>query len=305
MRGWLTIRGSHYFLCPFLIPYPASPRDPASIYSGNMGFSLICPPPGTDIILKSSDDVLFDAYRRILIESSPFFSDMFTLPQEDDTSIPTIQFSEPGSVLSDLLMLTYPGEDPVIDTLDKVSVILAAALKYEMVRATQTLRRLLVSPVFLEKEPTRVYAIASRYDLEEEARIASSYTLRINILDCPLSDELKHITAWSYHRLLLLHRRRSEEALKVLESVQVGEVKCTQCNGIHYGALSPPRWWTDFVRRASEELRIRPTSDVIFSMPFLAGSADTGCAKCALSILESHAFLERLKKRIDEIPSTI
>lgn len=230
---------------------------------------------------------------------------MFSLPQGDDASTPVIPFSEPGPVLSDLLQLIYPGEDPIIDSLDRLSIVLEAALKYDLGRATHTLRRLLVSREFLEKEPTRVYAIASRYELEEEARIASSYTLRVNVLDCPLSEDLKHITAWSYHRLLLLHRRRSEEALKVLESVSLGEVNCVQCNGIHYGALSPPRWWTDFVRRASEELRIRPISDVIFSMPFLAGSADTGCAKCALSILESHNFLEQLKRRIDDIPSTI
>jgi len=261
-----------------------------------------------DVVLRSMDNVDFRVYRCILCEASPFFKDLFTLPQPPskgggELDAPVIDVSEDAEVLDALLKLVYPGTDPKLDTLDAVSKTLAVAMKYEAVRAIETLRRLLITPSFLQEAPLRVYAIACRFDLEEETRIASRHTLRTNILDAELSEDLKYITAYSYHRLLNLHRRRAQAALGVLQLED--DVKCMQCSASHYGALSPPRWWTDFERRARDELSVRPTTEVIFSMEFLAKSANTGCQRCPGSILDSHPFLQRLKERIDELPSTI
>jgi hypothetical protein len=45
---------------------------------------------------------------------------------------------------------------------------------------------------------------------------------------------------------------------------------------------------------------------VIFEMGFVARAATTcGCQRCPGSVLDSYRFLEELKKRIDELPSTI
>ena len=79
----------------------------------------------------------------------------------------------------------------------------------------------------------------------------------------------------------------------------------TMFYGFFNVGFSPPRWWDDFVLRAKDELRARPTSDVVFSMAFLAQSAQAGCERCGGSILAAHAFLEELKKNIDALPSTI
>ncbi|KLO14555.1 hypothetical protein SCHPADRAFT_309748 [Schizopora paradoxa] len=258
-----------------------------------------------DVTLRSVDNVDFRVYKCILAEASPFFKDLFTLPQppSQEMDTPVIDVSEDAEVLNVMLGLIYPGTDPKLETLDSISQALAVAMKYEAVRAIETLRRLLVSPPLLEAEPLRIYAIACRFDLEEEARIASRHTLRLNILDSDLSDDLKYITAYSYHRLLNLHRRRAQAALKELKLED--DVKCMQCSASHYGAISPPRWWTDFERRAREELSVRPTSDIVFSMEFLAQSSNTGCQRCPGSILDSYAFLQRVKQKIDDLPSTI
>ncbi|OCB91212.1 hypothetical protein A7U60_g1559 [Sanghuangporus baumii] len=278
-------------------------------------------PPDADVVLQTSDEVRFGVYRRILVESSPFFRDMFSLPQARpptrsstsgeepelgcSSSAPVVDVSEPSEVLDALLRLVYPGQDPDVKTLDEVSVLLEAAMKYDMTRAIATLRRILVSPSFVENEPVRAYSIACRHDLESEAQIASSYTLGINVLDNPPLEDLKYMTAWSYHRLLTLHRHRADAALRLLDSANTEEIKCMQCNSAHYGSLCPPRWWTQFVGRAKEELRARPTTGVVFSMKFLAESGQTGCQRCLGSVMESHAFLEGLKSRIDELPSAV
>ena len=266
-----------------------------------------------DLVLRSCtpDALDFRVHRCILAAASPFFRQMFTLPQSpsqepnDKPSIPIVDVSEPAATLEMLLRSVYPMANPRIDSLDELAPVLGAAVKYDMTVAIENLRKLLVAPHFVSSCPTRVYAIACRYDMEEEAKVASRYTLSINVLDCPLSEDLKYITAYAYHRLLDLHRTRAKAAQEILLSMPPDNVKCMLCNGTHYGVLLAPKWWSNFQARAKEELSVRPTTDVIFSMPFLAQVASAGCDRCAGSILNSYAFLEELRKKIDALPATI
>lgn len=266
--------------------------------------------PDADLILISSDHAEFRVHKCILAAASPFFQAMFTLPQKatdtsQDVPIPVVAVSELGETFDAVLRFVYPVDDPELHTLDEVSPVLAAASKYDFYSVLSTLRRILVAPHFLQSSPTRVYAIASRYDLEAEAQLASRYTLNINILDCPLSDDLKFINAYSYHRLLDLHRRRAEAALALLQVPD--EVKCMQCNGHGLASsFAPPKWWKVWEGMARKELGMRPTGAVVFGMGFLAKAADgSGCPRCAGSVLDSYVFLGDLKKRIDELPATI
>jgi len=268
--------------------------------------------PDADLILVSSDDSEFRVHRCILAAASLFFADMFTLPQppmaisiSGDNPIPVVPVSELRHTLDSLLRFVYPVQDPPILTLDDLNPVLGAAFKYDFPSVISTLRRILVSPHFLGASPTRVFAIASRYELEPEAQLASRYTLNVNILDSPLSDDLKHITAYSYHRLLDLHRRRRDAAQGLLKVPE--DVKCMQCNGHgHASSFSPPKWWNAWERMAREELAARPTTDVIFEMGFLAKAADaSGCPRCAGSLMDSYVFLGELKKSIDELPAMI
>lgn len=261
-----------------------------------------------DLVLRSSlpDAVNFRVHRCILSAASPFFEHMFTLPQpssEESCDPPVIDVSESASTLTTLLQLVYPRSNPSFSTLDELTTVLEAACKYDLVVAVDHLRTLLVAPRFLEADPLRVYAIACRFDLEDEARIASRHTLHVNVLDAPLTDDLKFISAFQYRQLLNLHRRRAAAALELLHIPD--EVKCMMCNGTHYGAFHPPRWWKDFEERAKKELAARPTTDIVFSMPFLAQSAQAGCERCAGSVLAAHWFFDQLKRSIDELPSTI
>ncbi|GLB34231.1 hypothetical protein LshimejAT787_0111150 [Lyophyllum shimeji] len=262
-----------------------------------------------DVILQScepDDPSEFRVHRCILAAASPFFHDMFTLPQTPTAKqqIPVISVAESRDTLRTLLEFVYPIEDPTISSLDELVPVLGAAVKYDFAGAVGTLRKLLVSPQFVEAEPTRVYAIACRFDLEDEARIASKYTLNVHVLDAPLSDDLKFITAYSYHRLLDLHQRRVQAALAMLKIP--GDIKCMQCNGSSFSVYATPKWWYEFERRAREELSRRPTTEVIFGMEFLAQVViGAGCPRCAGSILDAWRFLQELKRSIDELPATI
>ncbi|KAH9030124.1 hypothetical protein EDB85DRAFT_1454599 [Lactarius pseudohatsudake] len=265
--------------------------------------------PDADIILRTDDarPTDFRVHRCILRAGSPFFQTMFSLPQpECDTAerLPVLDVAEPAAVLDPLLRFLYPVPDPELPTLDMLVPIMFAASKYDMAAVIDRLRVLLVAPAFLETAPVRVFAIASRFELEEEAKLASKHTLRVHVLDAPLCEDLRHISAYAYHRLLELHRQRGDAARQLLCAPD--GLRCMQCNGSQYNAVAPPKWWGEFVAQAGEELRSRPTSDVIFSLKFLMQCAHaSGCPRCPGSILESYIFLDALKAKIDALPSTI
>jgi hypothetical protein len=267
-----------------------------------------------DVLIVSHPEAAeFRVHRCILAAASPVFRDMLTLPQPHSPSpanncdhLAVIPVFESRKTLDTLLRFVYPTPDPVITTLDELSSLIGAAVKYDFTAVMIALSTLLVSSRFIESTPTRVYAIACRYDLEEAAKLASRYTLSVDVLDrgCPPED-LQNITALSYHRLLEFHRARAQAAQNLLK-VNSDIKKCVQCNGSSFGVFLPPKWWKEFELRAKEELRIRPTTDIIFQIGFLAeASSAAGCLRCSESLLQSHQFLQDMKKKIDELPATI
>ncbi|KAJ8462940.1 hypothetical protein ONZ51_g10583 [Trametes cubensis] len=185
--------------------------------------------------------------------------------------------------------------DPVISTLDELAPVLEAARKYDFMVAVERLRQRLVARDFLVASPL--------YDLTEEARIASKTALDVAISEQELHDDLRHITAYDYHRLVVLREQRARAAIEMLKPPR--ELKCMQCNGRWEKSRDPPRWWADFKERAKEELLLRPTTGVIFTLPFLQQSAHAGCTGCAASILSSWWFFDKLRRDIDDLPATV
>ncbi|KAK0447752.1 hypothetical protein EV421DRAFT_159198 [Armillaria borealis] len=254
-----------------------------------------------DVVLVGADDQKrrFAVHKCILSAASPFFKDMFMLPQPEATSgtPPVVDMIESSNVVFALLQFIYPVPNPVISTLNKLVPVLIAAKKLDVDVAIDSLRKQLVLSDHLENEPLRVYAIAARFDLQEELKIAAKYTLKKNVLDCPLSEDLKHITAYDYHRLLDLHRRHSRAMQDALQS------KRYICRTKY---CSPAVWWTKFIEVANKELAERPSTEVIFRPDFLQKCASSSsCENCPNSALYHYADLLTLKKFIDELPFTV
>ncbi|KAI0737701.1 hypothetical protein C8Q80DRAFT_1222748 [Daedaleopsis nitida] len=266
--------------------------------------------PDADLVLRSSSPpsdadihhypcVDFRVHRCVLSAASSFFEAMLSLPQpstESRDTLPIIPFTETAAVLEILLRYVYPVSDPVIGTLDESVPALEAARKYDVTVAIDGLRRRLVAPEFLTASPLRVYAIASRYELEDEARTASHATLDVGLHDLPLHADLKGMSGYAYHQLLLLHERRARSALALLKLP--ADVACMLCNGRHGAVDGPPKWWGVYRERAAEELRVRPTARV-------QAARGAGCERCAGSILASYWFFEDLRRDIDALPATV
>lgn len=277
--------------------------------------SSYCPHPAFavdngDVLIQSSDSVLFGVHSCILTMASPVFRESLPLPPPSATSESILVrqplvLTEPAHVLDLLLRIIYPVPTPTLDNLSVLAKVLAASIEYDISVATTTLRKQLISPSFLSSEPLRVFAIACRFGFKEEATEASNATLSMNIVDAPLVEELRYVSAYDYHRLLSFHRTRSRAARNV---VGLRGKSCpARCMGCSYndpgGQASLPRWWYSFEKRAKEELERRPLTDIIFSMRFL--SECEGCPSCGGNMLDSFHFLEGLKAELDALPDRI
>lgn len=166
-----------------------------------------------DLIIRSSDGVDFRVHRIILSLSSYFFADMLALPQPSGTaSIPIVDVTEDSHschTFDMFLRFSYPIIDPEVKSLLELRKVLTAAVKYDAAIVVHAMKKIMVSPPSLNKEPLRVYAIACIFGLEEEAQIAADYAVTTHTSGSWVEEyeELDEISAGAYYRLLKLRRR--------------------------------------------------------------------------------------------------
>ncbi|KAF7965576.1 hypothetical protein HWV62_42842 [Athelia sp. TMB] len=167
-----------------------------------------------DVILRSSDNIDFKVFKLLLSMGSPFFKDMFSLPQPagdgGDTrdGVPVIQVSETAKILRTLLVMCYPMDavdQPALEKLEDVDMLLDAAIKYSIERAEKKAREMLVGPQHLKANALRVFAIACRHGLDKESRAAARATLSGPIPKVDFGPELEFLSAAKLLRLLKYH----------------------------------------------------------------------------------------------------
>ncbi|PSS17141.1 hypothetical protein PHLCEN_2v3212 [Hermanssonia centrifuga] len=124
----------------------------------------------------------------ILIEASPFFESMFSLPQipddrkrkeRDDAKYvgdtPVISVSEDNETLEPLPRFCYPGHDPELDKGELLYAVLEAARKYDMEEIAEKVSTQFVK--YAEKYPFRLFALASSRCWTEEVKMAAKASL--------------------------------------------------------------------------------------------------------------------------------
>jgi hypothetical protein len=264
--------------------------------------------------------VAFHVLSTILAEASDVFHDMVSLGSAHLLSIravgqdqaPSVDLAEDANTLDMLLRFLYPIRRPQIalqyqspdDALDVIVTLLKAADKYQIDCVTWGLREQLLHPSLLKHRPIRVYTIACMFGFEEEARIASSHTLNVNVLETPLFGELGLISARDYLRLVQLHQKRALSAVSILQTATPTCVGCSKERD------AGPLWWCEFKDRATKELKQKPSTDTIFGASFLANCVTEAkglCPHCPLSYLSvaTQARLEHMKEKIDALPRTV
>ena len=164
-------------------------------------------------MVQSPDVINFRVNKVVLSVSSPFFADIFSLPQSPDNEaingLPVVRLSEHAETLDYLLTMLYPFPCVTPDGYDKALQLFDAAQKYDMVGVQSHIRAQIKSrePILLTRnEVFRAFAISSGAKLLPEMETSARHTLECPMTLESLTDELPLFEGWEL-RDLVRHRK--------------------------------------------------------------------------------------------------
>lgn len=265
--------------------------------------------PSGGVILKSSDGVEFKVYKNILALASPFFRQMFTLPQpgsqdavegsdlKPQPEVSVVEVSETSTALDILLRLIYPIAPPQFpgtsdsgevtdakELVNGIEPVLDAAIKYDMVLIVKELcARLLAAAnttladgsAIDDTLALRVFVLACRHGLREEARHAAYASLKGRVAGVFI-DELRSITAAQYFHLVQFHTKIVAAVDSLVQFTNASGtlfdqavINCAYCGRLPTGLAGFPNWWKDFVNRAQPIMHESPKTMRVFNSVFL------------------------------------
>ena len=298
---------------------------------GYIGPMKEAPPPpedfnmrNTDVILRSSDGASFRVHRLVLTTASPFFDDLFLLPQpdEDETIDGThvICLSEEKEVLHSLITMLYPIPSVLPDSYNKVLDLLIASQKYDMA-AVQSSIRAEVSrksyPLLTGAAVFHTCAIASSKGLIPEMENAARLTLDHPMTFESIGDELRLFNGWALRDLVSYRKRCRDSLIQCLESFldcRVGPSKIwTYCLHTKITQLQSPdqsylaRWLRDLIVQTIKDLKQSYTRPLLkqqgFRKQYIAALqkhiGETSCIFCSrVHVEEGDAFWGQVKSKL-------
>ena len=253
--------------------------------------------PDADVILRSSDGKEFRVHRLILSLASPVFQGMFNLPQstEPPSQIPSIDVPESSDILQPFIQYLYPQSPPKISDLSMWAALYTIADKYGVEAVMDPLRDMLVSR-FLEKYPLRVYALASHWGFEEEARIASRSTLTMDISEGFPEEDARLMGSVACQKLYLLHIQRRDKARTLVNERPYQFDESCSC---------PPTDFPAVIQALGRRLATHPwlTAEELYEEVVKANSRT--CRDCRNSFRNMHAWLSLILRDVSKLPQTI
>jgi hypothetical protein len=159
--------------------------------------------------------------------SSPFFNDLFSLPQPQSSDkevvngLPVVQLPEDAEVLSGLITMLYPIPSGLPNSYNKALTLLATSQKYEMVGVQSRIRGEIQTKTFptpTGAETFRSYAISSGGQLPSEAEKLAHLTLEFPMTFEYLCDELPSFQGWALRDLVGFRKRCRDNIVSCFES---------------------------------------------------------------------------------------
>ena len=253
------IRGG---LQPETAPSPSFPQNASPLPDGlNLA--------NADIIIQSCDSINFRVHKLVLSMSSPFFGDMFSLPQPSDQEavdgLPVVRLSEDAEVLKCLLTMSYPILSMITSSYDKTLMVLAASQKYDMDGVQSRIRT-----EFRDKHlplPTgaatfRAYAIASIGGLSTEKETLARLTLDFPMTFEYFHDGLPFFEGWVLCDLIRFRKRCRDNLISCFKSFLDLDnppfniwMSCRRSGSYRGGHTGySPSWLTDLFQERLTEL---------------------------------------------------
>ncbi|KAJ7657358.1 hypothetical protein DFH06DRAFT_1090887 [Mycena polygramma] len=308
---------SDYAPSPLSIPQ----SNPAlSSFDAEKAETKIALPPfdaeKADVILLTSDNVEFRVFKLVLSLASPFFQQMFGLPQAPSADeVQVIPVQEESIILDKLLRFCYPCAPPTIDTLDKLHTVMEALSKYQMFNDSSDLVKeaqyLLRS--FARTQPVAVFAIACQFGWLHVAQAAARHSLAFPLRKFDDKQvtvkELQNLTGAQHQALLRYHAQCAAGAAAAVSDFRwLGSdgwvwFSCQAClphpvpqavrvvSRLGYGPGNETRhvrrWFVDFMERSSVIVAESPKA-VIGTVDLLTMvlKQTHGCVNCGEQAFE-------------------
>jgi len=165
------------------------------------------------------------------------------------------------------------------------------------------------SPRFLD-EPLRLFVVATRFDWEEEAKLASELTLTLAVQDEEYETVLERISSRHLLGLLKLHQRRKDEFRRLIndhDRFNVGNTDPQYCN---CGGIQDNRFWRSLKSTMAAEMDRRPKGDTLLGSQFDEWPEAKACwaAKCdgcSSTLYNQAGTMRHIKACLDLLPTSI
>jgi hypothetical protein len=266
-----------------------------------------------DIVLHSTGGSFYRIPSFTLRNTSGFFRAMLSLPGNGGTpnDVP-IPIDEKDNVLERLLRMISGLETPKWESFDELEEVSSLAENWDTPGPLAIIRLAVTSPLFLE-DPLRLYVITTHFEWEEEAKLASRYTLNLSLHDSEHRTVLHRLSAKHLLALLNFHRTRRDMFKRLIESEESFDAenavpfRCTMC-----GRETDNYAWRDLKTRMLLEMDRRPLGDTLCGLgtdewPVSEACWNTQCKNegCGKAVYHKALTLMAIKYIIDELPLTI
>ncbi|KZO95273.1 hypothetical protein CALVIDRAFT_565043 [Calocera viscosa TUFC12733] len=179
--------------------------------------------PSADVLLKSSDDVLFKVHKALLTIGSTYFKAAFhhqqAGPDDLGSTANPVFWPECASTVTALLYRLYPIVKPDIDNVDDLIALTTAAVKWGMPAVLVDLQALLLKPRFLDSRPLAIYKVACRLNLIDMKRCSARRLVELyDPFDAALRPDAAELSALDFIALYELRQKRIAYTLQLLQS---------------------------------------------------------------------------------------
>ena len=285
-----------------------------------------------NVIIQSCDLVNFRVHQRTLAMSSPFFNDMFLLPQPQPSDkdvvdgLPVVRLPEDAEVLNSLISMLYPVPSVLPNSYNKALTVLAASQKYDMVGVLSRIRAEMQSktfPALTGPETFRSYAISSCGELRSGIDKFARLTLYFPMTFEYLCEELPSFEGPALRDLVRFRKRCRDNLVSCFESfLRLDQplniwTSCTiKTSYSSYSAplLPTPSWLTQLFQKHLNESReafSKPFFDPIkirgeYLSALQAHINTQDCTSCTkVHTLKGETFCKALEDRLTQALSEV
>ena len=177
-----------------------------------------------DVIIRAAGTLDFRVHKTILSLVSPFFKDMFTLPQPTSNTpetLPHVDVQQSAKTWENILRTIYPMPHPIINNLNDLESLLFAARAYDIRPIFDIHKKALENVEFIKQDPLRLFAIARACGLEDQASYVAKNAELLKVAKHPNPDGLEGLSFGAYSGLVSFLVQRDDEWRRTLQNESV------------------------------------------------------------------------------------